>query len=207
MLRPNRIPLFPLDVVLLPEMALPLHIFEPRYRVMIARCLDETIEFGMILAANNNIAAMGCTAQIVRRIRDYPDGRLDIATEGRAVFRLVELLDEKEYYEGVVEYVTDVPSNLDSAKRAELVAEFERCHEFLFGQPWMQGPGEDESTLAYRIAALLPIEIEKRQALLESRSESARREMVFGWVQGLLPKLSERERARKRAGGNGHALN
>ncbi|MGC2331601.1 MAG: LON peptidase substrate-binding domain-containing protein [Candidatus Acidiferrales bacterium] len=207
MLRPTRIPLFPLDVVLLPAMALPLHIFEPRYRVMIARCLDAKLEFGMILAANNNVATMGCTAEIVRKIRDYPDGRLDIATEGRAVFRLAELLDEKDYYEGVVEYVTDDPSNLDAGKQARLVAAFEQAHEFLFGQPWMQGPSEDEATLAYRMAALLPIELEKRQALLESRSESHRRDLVLDWINGLLPKLSERERARKRAGGNGHSLN
>jgi Lon protease-like protein len=207
MLRPTRIPLFPLDVVLLPAMALPLHIFEPRYRVMIARCLDEKLEFGMILAANNNIATMGCTAEIVRKIRDYPDGRLDIATEGRAVFRLTELLDEKEYYEGAVEYVTDEPSSLDAGKRAKLVAAFEQAHEFLFGRSWMQGPGEDEATLAYRMAALLPVELEKRQALLESRSESHRRDLVLGWIGALLPKLSEREQARKRAGGNGHALN
>jgi Lon protease-like protein len=205
--RPTRIPLFPLDVVLLPGMSLPLHIFEPRYRLMIARCLDEKIEFGMILAANNNVATMGCTAEIVRRIRDYPDGRLDIAAEGRAVFRLTELLDEKQYYEGLVEYVTDEESTLDKAKRSRLVAEFEKCHEFLFGQAWMPGPHEDEATLAYRMAALLPIELEKRQALLESRSESQRRDMVAEWIQLLLPKLSERERARKRAGGNGHALN
>ena len=52
MQRPNRIPLFPLDVVLMPGAELPLHIFEPRYKVMIARCLEENLEFGMILAAN-----------------------------------------------------------------------------------------------------------------------------------------------------------
>jgi ATP-dependent Lon protease len=207
MLRPTRIPLFPLDVVLLPAMALPLHIFEPRYRLMIARCLDEKLEFGMILAANNNVATMGCTAEIVRKIRDYPDGRLDIATEGRAVFRLTQLLDEKDYYEGVVEYVADEPSSPDASKRARLVAAFEQAHEFLFGQPWMQGPSEDEATLAYRMAALLPVELEKRQALLESRSENHRRDLVQGWINALLPKLSDREQARKRAGGNGHALN
>jgi Lon protease-like protein len=98
--RPARIPLFPLDVVLLPEMPLPLHIFEPRYKTMIRRCLAEKIEFGMILAANQGIAAVGCTAEIVRKLRDYSDGRMDILTEGRAIFRLEELLDEKEYYEG-----------------------------------------------------------------------------------------------------------
>jgi Lon protease-like protein len=103
--------------------------------------------------------------------------------------------------------LTDEPSNLDASKRAKLVATFEQAHEFLFGRPWMQGPSEDEATLAYRMAALLPVELEKRQALLESRSETHRRDLVQGWIDALLPKLSEREQARKRAGGNGHALN
>jgi len=190
--------------VLLPGMALPLHIFEPRYKLMIGRCLEEKIEFGMILASNNSLAATGCTAEIVRKIRDYPDGRMDIATEGRAVFRLNELLDERDYYEGLVEYVDDDPGRTDSAKRTRLVEAFEKCHELLFGQPWAQGRGDAENTMAYRMAALLPIELEKRQTLLESRSEAHRRELVLGWMNELLPKLSERERARNRAGGNGH---
>ena len=59
MQKPNRIPLFPLDVVLMPGAQLPLHIFEPRYKVMIARCLEEKLEFGMILAANQSVAASG----------------------------------------------------------------------------------------------------------------------------------------------------
>ena len=54
----------------------------------------------MILAANQSVAAVGCTAEIVQKIREYPDGRMDILTKGRAVFHLSELLDEKEYYEG-----------------------------------------------------------------------------------------------------------
>jgi Lon protease-like protein len=103
--RPSRIPLFPLDVVLLPGMPLPLHIFEPRYKLMVGRCLNEKIEFGMILATSQGIASVGCTAEIVRKLRDYSDGRMDIIAEGRSIFRLDELLDEKEYYEGRVAYI------------------------------------------------------------------------------------------------------
>src|ERR1700730_6032175 len=98
MVRPNRIPLFPLDVVLLPGMHLPLHIFEARYKLMIARCIREKLEFGMILAADKAVAIFGCTAEILTTAKEYPDGRSDIMTEGRAVFRLIELLDEREYY-------------------------------------------------------------------------------------------------------------
>src|ERR1700690_26990 len=101
MAKPDRIPLFPLDVVLLPTMPLPLHIFEPRYKTMIRHCLTEKLEFGMVAARNQSVAKIGCTAAIQRIVKEYPDGRLDILTEGSAVFRVTEVLEEKEYYEGL----------------------------------------------------------------------------------------------------------
>src|SRR5580658_7843634 len=143
MQRPNRIPLFPLDVVLLPGAELPLHIFEPRYKTMIARCLEENLEFGMILAAGQALATMGCTAEIVQKVRDYPDGRMDILTKGRVAFHLTELLDEKEYYEGTVEYLSDSPQVADLEQEAQLIQIFEQCHALLFRQPWTDS-AEDE---------------------------------------------------------------
>jgi Lon protease-like protein len=207
MARPSRIPLFPLDVVLLPGMHLPLHIFEPRYKIMIARCLDEKIEFGMILAQDKAVATMGCTAEVVQKINEYPDGRTDIAVEGRAIFKLSELIDEKEYYEGLVEYVEDDPFSLHVEKDAEIIGAFEKCHALLFGRPWVDAARDERETLSYHVAPLLPLELEKRQALLESRSEERRRELVLQWMNEFLPQLEERQRARHRAGGNGHALN
>ncbi|HXQ25906.1 MAG TPA: LON peptidase substrate-binding domain-containing protein [Candidatus Acidoferrales bacterium] len=207
MTRPNRIPLFPLDVVLLPGAQLPLHIFEPRYKIMIAKCLDEKLEFGMILGSNGAVATVGCTAEITQKLKEYPDGRTDILTEGRAVFQLKELLDEKEYYEGNVEYVADNPFRADAEKDAQLTESFDKCHALLFGRPWRDAAPDDAAILAYRIAAMLPMELDKRQTLLEMRSESDRREMVLHWIESFLPKLAERQQARKRASGNGHALN
>lgn len=102
MTTPNRIPLFPLDVVLFPTMQLPLHVFEPRYKVMIRRCLEEPINFGIVLATKDSVASVGCTARIVRKVKDYPDGRMDILTEGVSVFRLTRILDENVYHEGLV---------------------------------------------------------------------------------------------------------
>jgi Lon protease-like protein len=207
MQKSTRIPLFPLDVVLLPTMPLPLHIFEPRYKVMIRRCLDEKIEFGMILAVDKAVATVGCTAEIVRTVRQYADGRSDILAEGRAVFNLLRLLDEKEYYEGTVDYPADETSPLDTEKEAQLTALFDQCHALLFGRPWADTARNEPATMAYRMAALLPIERLQKQALLEMRSEAARREFVLGWMNAFLPRLAERQRTRGRAGGNGHALN
>lgn len=206
MQRPNRIPLFPLDVVLLPAMSLPLHIFEPRYKLMTRKCLEEKLEFGMILAAERALATVGCTAEIVRKVRDYDDGRSDILVEGRAVFSLTQLLDEREYYEGVVEYLNDEPAVLDAENESKLIGLFEQCHALLFGRPWAHAPGQDQATLAYRMAGLLPFELGQKQALLAMRSEKSRREFVFGWMNAFLPRLAERQRGRQRAGGNGHVV-
>lgn len=188
-------------------MQLPLHIFEPRYKLMISRCLEEKIEFGMILAANNSVATMGCMAGILRKTKDYSDGRMDIETEGRAVFRLVDLLHEKEYYEGIVEYVENELGTLDAAKEKELVLAFEQSQVLLFGRPWTDPAPQEPATLAYRMAAMVPMELEKRQTLLQMSSEQDRREMVLEWLQVFVPKLAEERSARRRAGGNGHALN
>ncbi len=205
--RPARIPLFPLDVVLLPRMQLPLHIFEPRYKQMISRCLEEKIEFGMILAANNDVATMGCTAEILRKTKDYADGRMDIATEGRAVFRLADLLHEKEYYEGIVEYVKDELGALDPKTNGQLAVAFEQSQVLLFGRAWTDPSPNEPATLAYRMAAMVPMEIEKRQTLLQASSEQDRREIVLEWLQAFVPKLAEQQSARRRAGGNGHPVN
>jgi len=207
MAKPDRIPLFPLDVVLLPAMPLPLHIFEPRYKIMIRRCLDEKLGFGMVLASNQSIAKVGCTAAIQRIIKEYPDGRLDILTEGRSAFRLTEVLEEKEYYEGLVEYLTDEPSEISPAKETELFQLVEQCHALLFGRAWNEGEPGDPATLAYRIAARLPMELTQRQALLEMRKEGERRDFLLAWTKKLLPQLTDRERKRRRASGNGHGLN
>ena len=199
MARPKRIPLFPLDLVLMPGAELPLHIFEPRYKVMIARCLEEKLEFGLILAANQSVATMGCTAEIVQKIREYPDGRMDILTAGRAVFHLIELIEDNEYYEATVEYAVDDTFARDSEQEVQLVQLFDRCHAQMFGRP-SANPGDLEPEgLAYRLAAMLPVELEKRQALLETRSERDRRELLLRWMERFLPKLMAQQRARERA--------
>ena len=203
--RPGRIPLFPLDVVLLPDMLLPLHIFEPRYKLMIRRCLDEKIEFGLILATSEGIASVGCTAEIVRKLQDYSDGRMDIIAEGRAVFRLEELFQEKEYYEGRVGYLTDGPDVRDTEKESKLLGSFAECHLLLAGRPWPGGNDAKQSALTYHLAAQLPVELEYRQMLLETRSESDRRDLLLRWIGDFLPKLKERQRVHGKASGNGHA--
>jgi Lon protease-like protein len=206
-MRNNRIPLFPLNVVLFPGASLPLHIFEPRYRLMIRHCTSQRLEFGIILAQESGVATTGCTAQIVRTIREYPTGEADIFTEGRAVFRALDLLSEKEYHEAIVEYLSDTPEETESQKEDSLIGMFQRCHSLTYRQLWSPSPKDSIWPLSYRMASQLPLELDEKQALLELRAEPARQEFLRVWLNGVLPRLEQQERGRHRAGSNGHSVN
>jgi ATP-dependent Lon protease len=207
-MKPIRIPLFPLNVVLFPGSRLPLHIFEHRYRVMVRRCLGEELEFGIILATENGVATVGCTAAITQRLKEYPDGRLEILTEGRSVFRVVELLEEREYREAVVEYlaedITPVSKNEQQAKESALLGVFQECHALLYEQPWVTTANEKIGDLSYRMVSRLPLSLEDRQALLEMRSEPERQDFLIHWMNDLLPRLTQQQRARHTIATNGH---
>ena len=101
------LPLFPLQVVLLPDAELPLHIFEDRYKEMIAEVLRDKIEFGVVLANERGIVNTGCTATIERVLREYPDGRLDILTLGRRRFEIERVNEDRAFLRGEVDYFDD----------------------------------------------------------------------------------------------------
>ena len=88
-MQPGLLPLFPLQVVLLPGSELPLHIFEDRYKEMIGEAIRNRQEFGVVLANGKGIVNTGCTAMVDKVLRQYPDGRMDILTHGRRRFEIV----------------------------------------------------------------------------------------------------------------------
>lgn len=205
-MRPARIPLFPLEIVLLPGMSVPLHIFESRYKNMIGRCLKERIEFGIVLAQHGSAVAVGCTAEITRKIRDYSDGRMDIIADGRAIFRIIDLLSEKEYHEAVVDYLPEDATPQDGLKENELIEIFQECHLLLFGHQWPGAEPRDSVPLAYRMAARLPLDVRERQKMLEERNEQARREFLYKYLSELLPKLAQSEIAKQQAMAKGQGV-
>ncbi|MDQ3966291.1 MAG: LON peptidase substrate-binding domain-containing protein, partial [Actinomycetota bacterium] len=123
------IPLFPLNVVLMPGTPLPLHIFEERYKLMVNECLDSETEFGMVLADESGTRGVGCTARIVELVQRYDDGRLVILVEGSRRFRLKNILTGKPYYVGEVEYLEDEPEEDVTSLAEECVALLERVIE------------------------------------------------------------------------------
>jgi len=206
-MRPERIPLFPLNVVLFPGEQLPLHIFEPRYRRMVRECLESKSPFGMLLALPNGVVRVGCSAEIMDIIKRYEDGRMDILTVGREPFRVLDLFSDDPLLEGQVDYLEDEDSLPDPARQKRLIEAYETCHALLFTElprDFQEIPAEQ---LAYAIAATLPLDLLWKQQILELRSEAERQERLLAYLREWAPHLQKAETLRQRAGGNGHGLN
>jgi len=197
------LPLFPLNVVLLPGSPLPLHIFEPRYKEMIGECRANNAPFGVVRATDEGIAEIGCTAEIMSVTKEYSDGRMDLVTEGRKRFEVLELNQERSFLRAEVLLVPDEPGIAAPEQRARAI-EFHRQILALAGA--VQDLSDaDQSALSFYLAGSLPLDLDFKQRLLAMRSEAERIETVAKYFETILPNLQRAARAREKAGGNGHA--
>jgi Lon protease-like protein len=101
------LPIFPLELVLLPGVPLPLHIFEPRYKEMIAECLEQKKPFGVVRASSDGVADIGCTAEIMSVTKKYDDGRMDILTRGVERFEVIEVNEDRSFLQAEISVVQD----------------------------------------------------------------------------------------------------
>ena len=171
-------PLFPLNVVLFPGMALPLHIFEPRYREMINRCLDENLAFGVVLikegpevGGDAEPRRVGTAARIVKVDRQ-PDGRMNIQVVGTRRFRIEALNHDRAYLTGRVRHfpVTDGDTKLATGRAHQVRPKIMRYVELLTKATGVQLKldrlPEDATSLAFLTAITLQVRPEDKQRLL-----------------------------------------
>lgn len=196
------LPLFPLEVVLLPGTPLPLHIFEPRYKEMIGECLAASAPFGVIRALENGIAEVGCTAEIITVTKEYPDGRMDLICEGRKRFEVLEVNQERSFLRAEVLLVPDDPGATVEGERQRAI----QLHlEILSLAGAVQDlSSADQNQLSFHLAGSLPLDLDFKQQLLAMRSESKRIQAVAAYLEAVLPKLRRASKVREKAGGNGH---
>lgn len=198
------LPLFPLDVVLLPGTPLPLHIFEPRYREMISECLDRSQHFGVLRGKEQDLAEIGCTAEILTVTKKYPDGRMDIVTEGRARFEVLHLNQERSFLQAEVLYLHDEPDVASPQEIAQAVKLHGEIMTLAGAEP-EKSFEVDEGLLSFHLAGSLPLDLDFKQALLMMKSEAERLRAIISFFENILPNMRRTVHVRRKAGGNGHA--
>src|SRR5215218_9338687 len=194
-------PLFPLGLVALPSELIPLHIFEERYKTMMARVLEEEGEFGIVWVSDDGLRPVGCACEIAEVLERMPDGRLNLVARGTRAFRIEARQDELAYPAGTVEFLEDRPEPPDPEAADEAHAVYaELVQEATDRTP---DPLELGAMTAYEMAATVEFGLEAKQGLLDLRSESARLRLVTRLFRGAIKRLEFVERAQARARSNG----
>ena len=199
------LPLFPLQLALLPGAPLPLHIFEARYRRMVGGAAEDGSELGVVLAHQDRIESVGCTAVVERVTKRYEDGRFDVLARGVRRFRALELNHDEECLRASVEYFhDDAYPPLEPAERRRL----ERLAvdaARLVGVSIKELPSPIEPSPSFQLAGQLPLDPAFKQRLLEDRSERSRTAALAEYLETWMQHLAAVERSRAVAGANGHA--
>ncbi len=196
----DTLPLFPLQTVLFPQSRLPLHVFEPRYREMIERCLEQDLAFGVVLIKEGvEVGGPAVPREVgtIARIGDVAklsDGSMNLVAIGVTRFKLLEILTDESYLTAKIDLWRD--EDIDIAKSepiaraaAKAFEDYIRAIQQLAGGEEEQKeqeervftPPKDPTVLSYLLASNLQVSQTDKQSLLEAPTVIARlrREIIF----------------------------
>jgi Lon protease-like protein len=194
-------PLFPLGLVALPSELVPLHIFEDRYKTMMARVLEEESEFGIVWVSDDGLRPVGCACEVAEVLERMPDGRLNLVARGTRAFRIETRQEELAYPAGTVEFLEDRDEHVDPEAAAEAHSVYAELVEQATDRT--PDPEEIDAMSAYEMAATVDFGLDAKQGLLDLRSETARLRLVTRLFRGAIKRLDFVERAQARARSNG----
>jgi Lon protease-like protein len=208
----RRLPIFPLDVVLFPGTALPLHIFEPRYRRMLADCLEGEGRFGIVPTAPlHDAPPPGTVGSLggIRAVQELPDGRSHIVVEGETRFLLVRYLEEgTPYHLALVQEFDETPESLpdeDEATAMRLL--YTQYRELIrnLSETELDEPelSADPVIASFQVAAGLEADFAVQRTLLETRSTTERVQLLLELLPALVLAADGALRVHQRAPSNG----
>ena len=165
-----KIPLFPLNIVVLPFEKVPLHIFEPRYKKMIKESIENDTPFGIVLNNNGSIDNIGCSLSVTKIIKHYKTGEYDLIATGNKCFQVLDKVKKEDLWIGDIEYMdapiieNDKILKLVQNKYLELLIKLgkdENLEIYL----------EREISFQFLIGITLPLDLKRNILLLENESE------------------------------------
>ena len=195
------IPLFPLKLVVFPDEELNLHIFEPRYKELLADIEKESSPIG-ILTFTDKLSGYGTEVVLEKVYKRYEDGRLDIKTKGKRVFRIHTFdnpMKGKQYAGGEVEFLKD-DMRISTPLQHEYVLYLKEMLHLLNFTPEIRLDSLTSYTFAHKVGLNLEEELE----LIKMESEKARTEFLITHFKRMIPVLKAAEQARARIRQNGH---
>ena len=203
----NFIPIFPLGIVVFPGEQLNLHIFEPRYKQLIAECHEQKKPFGIPAVIENKLQDMGSLVEIEEISKVYDNGEMDIRTRGGRVFRILEIIKEipeKLYSGAIVNYpVNREQGNIEQMRK--VMASVRELHQAL--KVVKEFKKTDEEINAYDVAHHIGLSLQEEYELLELMDERQRQEYIKRHLAKTLPSVTGMEQLKEKIKLNGHFKN
>jgi Lon protease-like protein len=200
----NFIPIFPLTLVVYPGEYLNLHIFEPRYKQLIAECVAQKKPFGIPSLIDDELKEYGTLMELVSVEKEYENGEADIRTRGLQVFRVLEVIHEvpeKLYSGAIVNYPHNHPEGNPKLMQG-IVRSIRKLHDLM--QVTRDFKKTDAQLLSYDVAHDTGLSLEEEYEMLCLLHERQRQEYLKRHLKRVLPVMAEIERLRKRVKLNGH---
>ncbi len=190
------LPLFPLQLVVFPGSAIPLHIFEERYKRMVGEAEASGTEFGIVLARDEGIVDTGCTVFVESVLNRYDDGRLDIMTRGSRRFVITSVNQELDYLRGTVDYFEDEDfSPVPAALRQRVLSSFRKLNENLEVDP-------EDPFLTFELVRGIE-DLDFQNLMQRSRSELERLHHLDGAIEKFIERRDYAAKMRAIAPTNG----
>jgi ATP-dependent Lon protease len=196
--------LFPLETVLLPSERVPLHIFELRYQELIGECLEAESEFGFLFEDDEGTREIGTRAKVVEVLDRFDDGRLNIVVEGGERFHVLRETEGRSFRTAEVEAVVDGHADADRSLRdraLELYRGLRRIAEVEIDEP-----SSGSATLSFELAARVDFGAQRKQDLLELRSERERLQVLASLLERASEAITLERAVAEAAARNGHRL-
>ncbi|KAB2922333.1 MAG: hypothetical protein F9K22_11935 [Bacteroidetes bacterium] len=200
------LPLFPLEAVLFPQSQMPLHIFEERYKRLIAECLPGGLPFGVNRKEDEQIEPVGCTAVVRDVLKRYPDGRMDIVVEGRRRYSLLGMVDTPTpYRSGRIRWYDDVSEEADDGLIRRAVELHNRFAALVFrGSVKPVELSDVRRTRSFHLVQKSGMVLAQRQTLLSMTAENERLEFLVRHLEEIVPVAESRSKAEELARNDGY---
>ncbi len=190
----DKIPLFPLNIVVFPASKYPLHIFEQRYKKMINQCLSEKTGFGIVTKIDNELAKIGSYVEIEDILQKFDNGEMDISVVGRGRFFIDNVYSHADKYlvAEVSEY-KDFTSDVSPSLLDQLQESFERIIEktnFQLEEAFWRNY-EETGLKSFKLAEKSGLSLQQQQSLLTLRDENERVSYLIEHYENLEKQISE----------------
>jgi ATP-dependent Lon protease len=196
--------LFPLETVLLPSERVPLHIFEVRYQELIGECLEEESEFGFLFEDDEGTREIGTRAKVVEVLERFDDGRLNIVVEGGERFLVLRETEGRSFRTAEVEAVVDGHAEADRSLRDRALELYRGLRQI--AEVEIDEPSPGATTLSFELAARVDFGAQRKQDLLELRSERERLQVLTSLLERASEAITLERAVAEAAAKNGRRL-